>query len=102
MGNVYKFAFWLTAHLARDSALQEKIRQEVTPAVRDRVIDEKYLQEQCPVLESLSLEVLRLTVISPHARVLVEPTVLGGKTLKPGNKIMVSTSTPVPTHNRPR
>jgi cytochrome P450 len=90
VGNVYKFAFWITAHLAQDSDLQKKIRQEVLPAVKDGVVNEKYLLENCPTLDSLSLEILRLTVISPHARVLVKPTVLGGKMLKPGNKIMVS------------
>lgn len=89
VGNVYKFAFWLTAHLARNPSLLAEIRQEVAPAVRNNSIDEKYLLEQCPKLDSLSLEILRLTVTSPHARVVVEPTVLGGKLLKPGNKIMM-------------
>jgi hypothetical protein len=32
---------------------------------------------------------LRLTVTSSLARVILEPTVVGGKLLKPGNKIMV-------------
>ena len=90
VGNVYKFAFWLTAHLANNPKLMEEIRQEVAPAVRDNGVDEKYLLEQCPKLDSLSLEILRLTVTSPHARVVIEPTVLNGKLLKPGNKIMVS------------
>jgi cytochrome P450 len=70
----------------------EEIRHEVAPALRQGVVDEKYLLEQCPKLDSLSREILRLTVVSPHARVIVEPAVLGGKTFKAGNKIMVSIS----------
>jgi cytochrome P450 len=82
VGNLYKLAFWLVSHLAHDQALLEQIRQEVQ-------VDETYLLEQCPKLDSLVDETLRLTVTSSLARVIIEPTVLGGKMLQPGNKIMV-------------
>jgi hypothetical protein len=67
----------------------DQIRQEVLPGVVGETIDEDYLLEQCPMLESLFTEALRLTVSSSLARVIMEPTVVGGKLLKPGNKIMV-------------
>ena len=67
----------------------EHIRQEVQPAVSGNRADEIYLLKRCPKLESLSNEVLRLTVTSSLARVIMEPTILGGKLLQPGNKIMV-------------
>lgn len=57
-------------------------------------VDETYLLEQCPKLESLSNEVLRMTVTSSLARVVMEPTILGGKLLQPGNKIMVRPNLP--------
>ncbi|KAF2652997.1 cytochrome P450, partial [Lophiostoma macrostomum CBS 122681] len=55
---------------------------------RDQV-DEAYLLEQCPKLDSLVSETLRLTVTNSLGRVIMEPTVVGGKVLEPGNKIMV-------------
>lgn len=89
MGNLYKLSFWLVSHLARNPALLEQIREEVLPAVQGKQVDETYLLEQCPKLDSLVSETLRLTVTSSLARVILEPTVVGGKILKPGNKIMV-------------
>jgi cholesterol 7alpha-monooxygenase len=81
--------FWIVSHLAYNPALLEQIREEVLPAVQGYQVDEAYLLEQCPKLDSLVSETLRLTVTSSLARVIVEPTVVGGKMLKPGNKIMV-------------
>jgi cytochrome P450 len=89
VGNNYKLAFWLLAYLLFEPVLQENIRQEVLSAVRGDSVDETYLLEQCPRLESLFNEMLRLTVSSSLARVVTETTVVGGKTLKAGNKIMV-------------
>jgi cytochrome P450 len=89
VGNLYKLTFWLVSHLAHNPALLDQIRQEVLPAVQGKQVDETYLLEQCPKLDSLVSETLRLTVTSSLARVILEPTVVGGKMLKPGNKIMV-------------
>jgi hypothetical protein len=89
VGNNYKLAFWLLAHLVFEPVLQENIRQEVLSAVRGDSFDETHLREQCPRLESLFNEMLRLTVSSSLARVVTETTIVGGKTLKAGNKTMV-------------
>lgn len=69
--------------------LLAQIREEVIPAVKNEDIDENYLLEQCPGLESLFNEMLRLTVSSSLARVITHECVVGGKTLQAGNKIMV-------------
>jgi hypothetical protein len=53
VGNNYKLAFWLLAHLAFDPALQEEIRQEIFPAVNGNTVHETYLLEKCPKLDSL-------------------------------------------------
>jgi cytochrome P450 len=89
VGNLYKLTFWLVAHLVHDQVLLEQIREEVSPAIQGDQVDETRLLEQCPKLESLIDETLRLTVTSSLARVIMEPTVVGGKMLQPGNKIMV-------------
>lgn len=90
MGNVYKLAFWAMAYMVFDKALLQQIRDEVTPAVHGDSVDETHLLENCPKLSSLLDETLRLIVNSSLARVIIEPTVVGGKLLQPGNKIMVN------------
>lgn len=67
----------------------QAIRQEVMPAINDQSVDEKYLAEQCPRLDSLINEILRLSVTSSLGRTIIDTTVVGGKTLQKGNKIMV-------------
>jgi hypothetical protein len=89
VGNNYKLAFWLLVDLVFDPALQEQIRQEVISAVHKDTVDETHLLERCPRLESLFNEMLRLTVSSSLARVVTETTVVGGKMLKAGNRIIV-------------
>ena len=91
VGNVYKLAFWTIAHLSQNPKLLEHIRQEILPAVKGQSIDEKFLLEDCPKLDSLVSETLRMTVTSSLARVMLATTVVGGKTLHKGRKIMVCT-----------
>ncbi|KAF2732252.1 putative cytochrome P450 [Polyplosphaeria fusca] len=88
-GNVYKLAFWLTAHLSQDPELMQQIREEVQPATKIGSIDDTFLSEKCPALSSLVDETLRLTVTSSLARQLLQTTVIGGKTLEKGRKIML-------------
>ncbi|KAJ2997402.1 hypothetical protein NUW58_g666 [Xylaria curta] len=90
LGNIYKVAFWALAYLAYDPSLLETIRAETEPAVDDGKVDELYLAEKCPLLESLVSEVLRLTVATALVRDIVAPTNVGGKTLQPGNKVLIS------------
>jgi cytochrome P450 len=89
---LYKLTFWLVSHLAQDSSLLDQIREEVLPAVQGEHVEEMYLLEKCPKLSSVVSETLRLTVTSSLARVILEPTAVGGKLLRPGNKIMVRRS----------
>lgn len=88
---MYKLAFWVVSYLVHNATLLQEIREEVLPAVRQEQnqVDEVYLQEQCPKLNALVNETLRLTVTSSLPRTIVEPTEVGGKMLKPGNKVMV-------------
>ncbi|UNI23245.1 hypothetical protein JDV02_009077 [Purpureocillium takamizusanense] len=89
LGNIYKVAFWAIAHLAYDPNLLDALRAEVAPAVKDGQLDEAFLAANCPLLESLLSEVLRLTVATALVRDVVAPTHIRGKTLQPGSKILV-------------
>jgi cytochrome P450 len=92
VGNLYKLTFWLMSHLGQNPGVLDQIREEIFPAVQGEQVDETYLLEKCPKLDSIVSETLRLTVTSSLARVILEPTAVGGKLLRPGNKIMVRLS----------
>jgi len=75
--------------MAYDANLLQSIRTEVIPAVCGDTLDENYLAEHCPKLNSLMNEVMRTTIASGMMRDITAPTVIGGKTLKPGHKLLV-------------
>ncbi|KAL4976055.1 cytochrome P450 [Aspergillus desertorum] len=97
LGNMYKMAFWLVAHILHDAALFDAITAEIRPAVvletagrgQGIRIDHRYLSEQCPKLDSLFSEVLRLTMTAPMARDVAETTTVGGRQLRAGNRVLV-------------
>ncbi|KAF2818683.1 cytochrome P450 [Ophiobolus disseminans] len=89
LGNVYKVAFWAIAYIAYDPQLLAEIRVEVLAAFKDGKVDEIYLAEHCPKLDSFISEVLRLTVASALAREIVAPTAIGDKVLQPGSKLLI-------------
>lgn len=86
---MYKVAYWTMAHLVYDDALLQAIREEVAPAYKNGALDEAYLAENCPRLDSLLSEILRLTVGTALVRDVISPTRLGGYLLKEGSKILV-------------
>ena len=77
------------AYMLHDPQLLERIRQEVAPGVDNDTLNVPYLTEQCPKLESLFLEVLRLKMSSSLMRYVTEPTMVGGKVLARGHNVMV-------------
>ncbi|KAL4770179.1 cytochrome P450 [Aspergillus nidulans var. acristatus] len=97
LGNMYKMTFWLVAHILHDAALVDAITAEIRPAVtvmatgqEQRIeIDHHYLSEQCPKLDSLFSEVLRLTMTAPMARDVSETTTVGGRRIREGNRVLV-------------
>ncbi|KAL5337981.1 putative cytochrome P450 [Aspergillus crustosus] len=91
IGNMYKMCFWLVAHILSNPDLLRSITLEIQPAVnlQTREIDHTHLTENCPVLDSLYSEVLRLIVTSPMTRQVSTTTTIGGKTLKKGNNVLI-------------
>ncbi|CAG9944856.1 unnamed protein product [Clonostachys rosea f. rosea IK726] len=86
LGNVYKAAFWTMAHIVYDETLSKSIRAELLPAYREGRVDTSYLF-QCPLLESLINEVLRLAVATALLRDVISPTTLRDVTIPPGSKV---------------
>lgn len=90
LGNVYKLAFWAAAYLVHNPDLLQSIRAEVLPAAFGTRVDERYVSEKCPKLDSFINEILRLYATSGLIREVVAPTVVGGKILKPDSLVLVS------------
>ncbi|KAL4932112.1 cytochrome P450 [Aspergillus undulatus] len=91
IGNMYKLCFWLVAHLLSNAALLRSISLEIQPAInpQTQAVDHTYLTENCPILDSLYSEVLRLIVTSPMTRHVSSTSTIGGKTLKEGSKVLI-------------
>ncbi|KAL4918995.1 cytochrome P450 [Aspergillus aurantiobrunneus] len=91
IGNMYKLSFWLVAHLLSNRDLLTSITLEIQPAVNPQTlaVDHTYLTENCPMLDSLYSEVLRLIVTSPMTRQVSSTSTIGGKTLKEGSKVLI-------------
>ncbi|PQE22380.1 cytochrome P450 protein [Rutstroemia sp. NJR-2017a WRK4] len=88
-GNVYKAAFWIIAYLVHDQSLLARIREEVAPAVKGESVNLNHLTENCPRLESLFNEVLRVNSAGALAREVIAPTLFAGKMLRKGTKLMI-------------
>jgi cholesterol 7alpha-monooxygenase len=70
----------------------EEIKAEIEPAFhgdRQSAPDLDYIFESCPLLASTCEEVLRLTIWSIGARTVQTNTVIGGKKLRPGRKVLM-------------
>ncbi|PQE17132.1 cytochrome P450 protein [Rutstroemia sp. NJR-2017a BBW] len=87
-GNVYKAAFWIIAYLVHDQSLLARIREEVAPAVEGESVNLNHLTENCPRLESLFNEALRVNSAGALAREVIAPTLFAGKMLRKGTKLM--------------
>ena len=88
-GNVHKVTFWVLAYLAHNPELLESIRLETVHGINNDRPNVPYLTSQCPKLEAVFLEILRLKMSSSLMRYVTEPTMVGGKLLQKGNNVMV-------------
>lgn len=71
--------------------LADIIRDETAQAFRtDGSIDTDYLTKQCPKLNSIWLETLRLSASSTAVRYIVQPTKIGDSVLPKGHALMYS------------
>ncbi|KAL4887659.1 cytochrome P450 [Aspergillus karnatakaensis] len=87
----YGVTFWLVAHLVQDRSLLETITLEVQGVVdsnQKTPINHGYLVDECPKLDALFEEILRLTVTSPLVRGITSTSTIGGKALREGNQVL--------------
>ncbi|KAF1950251.1 cytochrome P450 [Byssothecium circinans] len=90
--NAYKLVFWIISHLLFEPKLMKEIADEVEPAFRGEkhsAPDLDHLLNSCPLLESTCEEVLRLTNWPIGTRTVQADTVIGGKKLRQGRKLLM-------------
>jgi hypothetical protein len=88
-GNTYKLCFWVLCHILTKPELLESIKAEISQGSVDSKPSIEHLTQKCPVLNSVLQEVLRLYTSSASMRFIVEDTVVAGKLLRKGRKIMI-------------
>ena len=76
--------------MLNEPGLLVSIREEVDTAFVDDALDIHRLEESCPRLRGLRLEILRLTVSSSSVRYVTEDTIIGEKRLRKGNILVNS------------
>ena len=72
-----------------DPDLLRTIKAEIAPAFHGSLADLELRLEHCPRLEALYKEVIRVTLSSSSVRDVVKPTIIGGKLLRPGHKLLI-------------
>ncbi|KAI1330301.1 cytochrome P450 [Xylariaceae sp. FL0255] len=88
--NSRKAAYWLLAHLLQHPSLLDVVRQETAPMFSaDGSVDITYLHKSVPRLDAMWAEMLRLSAFAASVRIITADTVIGGKTLRKGNRLIV-------------
>lgn len=76
-------------HILHDPSLMASIRAETGPAITGSTIDPSYLLENCPRLDAMYHEVLRISNAAASIRHVASPTEIGGKLLGSGTKVLM-------------
>lgn len=80
----------MLSYMLFEPGLTELIRAETSPAFVNGSMDFDYIEQSCPRLQGLWLEILRLTVSSSSVRFITENTKIGGKLFRRGNVLINS------------
>jgi hypothetical protein len=88
--NAFKLVFWVISYILFDQILLAELRAEIEPAFAGGVSPKlDYLFESCPLLSSTCEEVLRLTNWPIGTRTVMSESIIGGKRLKVGRKLLM-------------
>ena len=87
--NAHKISFWVFAHIMNDPQLYEDIRLETAKAYSsDGSIDVEFLLSDCPHLNAVWYEVLRLYNNAAIARKVTAETTISGISVHPGETLL--------------
>ncbi|KAI9694925.1 MAG: hypothetical protein M1822_000542 [Bathelium mastoideum] len=89
--NISKVGFWIISHILFRPELVQWIRDETKLAFGETgKVNSEYIYHSCPKLNSLWLEALRVSAASTTIRTITRDTIVGGKLLKKGKKLLIS------------
>ncbi|KAK8037681.1 hypothetical protein PG991_001027 [Apiospora marii] len=89
VSNEHNSCFWLLTNLLYDDSLMRLAQSETESAWKTGQLDIKTLCANCPNLDSIFNEVLRLNNTAAAARVVSQTVILGGKELRPGSTVVM-------------
>ena len=89
--NTRKAAFWMLAFILHDPELYEALVEEIQPAFATgaETPNAQYLLEECTRLNAAWDETIRMSAFSASVRHVTEDTVIGGKLLRKGSRLMI-------------
>lgn len=87
--NAYRSAFWTLAFILQDQSLITALRAEIDPVFAQGTGNLGPRIENCPLLESVYLESLRLSSSSATIRNIQHTTYMGDATLRKGRNVLV-------------
>jgi cytochrome P450 len=82
----------MLTYLLHNPSILAKFRQQTRPAFKNgHLVDPSYVQDplKCPDVEMIWHETLRLSGWSASVRLITQDTVIGGKLMRKGNRVMV-------------
>ena len=87
--NAYPVCLWMLAYIFHSPSLHTTIKAEMAPSLgQGESVDSLHITANCPHLDSLWSEILRLTNASSVLRTVLQPTKIGTKLLSSGNMVM--------------
>ncbi|OJZ85868.1 hypothetical protein ASPFODRAFT_189631 [Aspergillus luchuensis CBS 106.47] len=91
--NTRKAACWLLTYILYygPDHYVDAIRAETAPAFSsgNPIPDLTYLHDNCPLLDAMWNETIRMSAYSASVRMITSDTVIGGKVLRKGNRLMI-------------
>lgn len=87
--NTRKSAFWMLSYMLWEPELLDAVREETKTAFANDKIDIDYIMNSCPRFKAIWDETIRLTAFSSSVRFITEDTVIGGKVLRKGNRLVI-------------
>lgn len=79
----------MLAYILNEPGLVEVVREETKAAFQNGEVDFHYLNDCCPRLGAMWDETIRMSAYSASVRYITEDTVISGKVLRKGNRLMI-------------
>ncbi|KAL8651011.1 MAG: hypothetical protein Q9210_003494 [Variospora velana] len=89
--NTRKAAFWMLAYILQNPELYRTLVEEIQSAFPkdQKTPDAQYLLKECTILNAAWDETVRMSAFSASVRHVLKDTVIGGKLLRKGSRLMI-------------